>query len=70
MQQLAFTKSQIKEALQRKIYNENELNSTSSQEETKLLLEVALLCIGSRSSPTIKTTRLDLHYRFVKLCEI
>jgi hypothetical protein len=40
-----------KEVLLREIYSENQTGSTdSTQEEIKLVLEVALLCIKSRPS--------------------
>jgi hypothetical protein len=43
--------SKPKEVLLREIYSENQTGSTdSTQEEIKLVLEVALLCIKSRPS--------------------
>lgn len=38
------------EVLLREIYNDNEVSSTSSLQEIKLVLEVAVLCTRSRSS--------------------
>lgn len=38
------------EVLLREIYNDNEVSSTSSLQEVKLVLEVAVLCTRSRSS--------------------